>query len=196
MFTGIVHKGTVVRLKNLYDGLELEVRSSSAVPRLKKGESIAIDGACLSLVSQKERVLRFFVSPETLDKTRIGRYLKGDVVNIEYPLRRHDFLGGHYVLGHVDTTSTVKRVKKLEEVWIIEIALPKQFAKYLVYKGSVAVNGVSLTVNKIGAASFGLCIIPITLDKSNISSLEVGTLVNLEFDILAKYTESILKKST
>lgn len=194
MFTGIVHKGTVVGLNRTKDGIELEISSDAKVPKLKNGESIAIDGTCLSMIKQKGDLLRFFVSPETLSKTIISNYKKGIAVNIEFPLRKQDFLGGHYVLGHVDSTSFVKNIKVLNEVWFVEIALPKQFAQYVVYKGSIAVNGVSLTVNKVNKSSFELCIIPVTLQKSNISTLVKGASVNLEFDILAKYTERILKK--
>ena len=194
MFTGIVHKGKVVALKSTKDGIEIEILSSNKLPKLKKGESIAIDGACLSMIQQKRNTVSFFVSPESLDKTIIGQYKKGSVVNMELPLSKQDFLGGHYVLGHVDSISQVKKVKTLEEVWFIEINLPKQFAQYVVYKGSIAVNGVSLTVNKVNKSSFELCIIPVTLQKSNMPTLKKGSSVNLEFDILAKYTERILKK--
>lgn len=176
------------------DGIELEIASDVKLPRLKNGESIAIDGACLSMIKQKGDLLRFFVSPETLNKTIIGKYKKDSIINIEFPLRKQDFLGGHYVLGHVDTISSVKNIKELNEVWFVEIVLPKQFAQYVVYKGSIAVNGVSLTVNKVNKSSFELCIIPVTLQKSNISTLVKGSPVNLEFDILAKYTERILKQ--
>lgn len=194
MFTGIVHKGKVVKLNGTKDGIELEIASDVKLPGLKNGESIAIDGACLSMIKQKGDLLRFFVSPETLNKTIIGKYKKDSIINIEFPLRKQDFLGGHYVLGHVDTISSVKNIKELNEVWFVEIVLPKQFAQYVVYKGSIAVNGVSLTVNKVNKSSFELCIIPVTLQKSNISTLVKGSPVNLEFDILAKYTERILKQ--
>jgi riboflavin synthase len=194
MFTGIVHKGKIVGLKNTKDGIEIEVKSERKLPKLDNGESVAVDGACLSVIKQKGNQVNFFVSPETLDKTIVGTYKKGATVNLELPLRNHDFLGGHYVLGHVDTVSQVKSIKELDEVWFIEITLPKQFAKYVVYKGSIAVNGVSLTVNKLKKSSFDLCIIPVTLEKSNLTNLVKGSSVNLEFDILAKYTERILKK--
>jgi len=194
MFTGIVHKGKVVALKNTRDGIEIGILSSSKLPKLNNGESIAIDGACLSMIQQKSNTVSFFVSPESLDKTIIGQYKKGSIVNMELPLSKQDFLGGHYVLGHVDTISFVKNIKVLNEVWFVEIALPKQFTQYVVYKGSIAVNGVSLTVNKVNKSSFELCIIPVTLLKSNVSTLVKGASVNLEFDILAKYTERILKK--
>jgi riboflavin synthase len=194
MFTGIVHKGKVVGLKKTKDGIQIQIQSERKLPKLENGESIAIDGACLSMIKQKGDTVSFFVSPETLDKTIIGKYKKGTTVNLELPLRNHDFLGGHYVLGHVDTVSQVKNIKELDEVWFIEIELPKQFTQYVVYKGSIAVNGVSLTVNKLKKSSFDLCIIPVTLEKSNLTNLVKGSSVNLEFDILAKYTERILKK--
>ena len=194
MFTGIVHKGKIVGLKNTKDGMEIDVKSERKIPKLENGESLAVDGACLSVIKQKGNQVSFFVSPETLDKTIVGTYKKGATVNLELPLRNHDFLGGHYVLGHVDTVSQVKNIKELDEVWFIEIDLPKQFAQYVVYKGSIAVNGVSLTVNKLKKSSFDLCIIPVTLKKSNLTHLVKGSPVNLEFDILAKYTERILKK--
>lgn len=189
-----MHKGKVVKLNDTKDGIELEILSDVDLPKLRTGESIGIDGACLSVIKQKANLLKFFVSPETLSKTIISNYKKGSIINLEFPLRKHDFLAGHYVLGHVDTVSKVKNIKKLDEVWFIEIILPKEFAHYIVYKGSIAVNGVSLTVNKISQVSFELCIIPVTLKKSNLSTLAKGSLVNLEFDILAKYTERILNK--
>ena len=194
MFTGIVHKGKVVGVKKTKDGIEIEIQSDRKLSKLENGESLAVDGVCLSTIKQRGNLVTFFVSPETLDKTIIGKYKKNAIVNLELPLNNHDFLGGHYVLGHVDTIAKVKSIKALDEIWFIEIDLPKQFAQYVVYKGSIAVNGVSLTVNKLKKSSFNLCIIPVTLKKSNLANLAKGSVVNLEFDILAKYTERILKK--
>ena len=193
MFTGIVELGNIEKISKNVEGFEIEVSSKLNVKKLKIGESIAIDGTCLSLISNKHKNLRFFASPETLEKTIISTYKKNTQVNIELPLKIGEFLGGHYVLGHVDAVSSVKKITEKENVWILEIYLPKQFKQYVVYKGSIGVNGVSLTINKIKANSFELCIIPITLKKSNISRLKMGSKVNLEFDILAKYTERILK---
>jgi len=193
MFTGIVHKGKVVQIKRTSDGIKLEIQSEKKLPKFKIGESIAIDGACLSIIKQEKNIMHFFVSPETLDKTIISKYKKESIVNIELPLKKQDFLGGHYVLGHIDTISKVNNIKILEEIWFIEVFLPKQFSQYVVYKGSIAINGVSLTVNKLNKSTIELCIIPVTLKKSNLSKLKNGSFINLEFDILAKYTERILK---
>jgi riboflavin synthase len=193
MFTGIVQLGKVEKISKSSKGYEIEVSSKLNIKSLKIGESIAIDGTCLSLTSKKNSRLRFFASPETLEKTMLSTYKKNTLVNIELPMKTGEFLGGHYVLGHVDAVSNVKKITLKDKVWILEIHLPKQFKQYVVYKGSIGVNGVSLTINKVKKASFELCIIPITLKKSNISSLKKGSPVNLEFDILAKYTERILK---
>jgi riboflavin synthase len=172
----------------------LTIESSCPISKIKKGDSVAIDGGCLSVVRKDKNQLTFFISPETIDKTRVKIYKKGDWVNVEFSLKQHDFIGGHYVLGHVDTTSKIKSIEIKKEVWLIKIQLPKQFSQYVVYKGSIAVNGISLTVNKVTASYFEVCIIPITLEKTNLSFLQKGSIVNLEFDILAKYTEKILKK--
>ena len=104
------------------------------------------------------------------------------------------YLGGHYVLGHVDTTAKVKMVQPGEKAWFFTIAIPSQFVKYVVYKGSVAINGISLTINKVIDDDIELCIIPVTIEKTNMSLLNVNDSVNIEFDILAKYTEQLLNK--
>lgn len=194
MFTGIVESGEVVGLKKLSEGLELVILTPWNNSVLKTGESISVNGTCLSLTKKSGKKLSFFVSPETIQKTNISTLKKGQAINIEHPLTPGSYLGGHFVQGHVDTVSAVKKVTKNKDVWIVEISLPKQFKQYVVYKGSIAVNGVSLTINKVNSKSFELCIIPITLKKSNFSYVTKNSMVNLEFDILAKYTERLLKK--
>jgi riboflavin synthase len=136
----------------------------------------------------------FFVSTESISKTIIKHYLKGRKVNIELPLQPTSFLGGHHVLGHVDDTALVQNIVVTDTAWFITIAFEPSFSKYVVYKGSVTINGVSLTVNKTDQHLLELCIIPITLEKTNLSALQIGDRVNIEFDILAKYTEKLLSK--
>ena len=109
-------------------------------------------------------------------------------------MQPNGYLGGHYVLGHVDTTAKVKMVQAGEKAWFFTIAIPSQFVKYVVYKGSVAINGISLTINKVINDDIELCIIPVTIEKTNMSLLNVNDSVNIEFDILAKYTEQLLNK--
>jgi riboflavin synthase len=136
----------------------------------------------------------FYVSPETIQRTALLNYKTGKTVNIELPLRPTDRLGGHYVLGHVDCTGNVTSIQATATSWFFTIEIPEPFIKYVVYKGSIAVNGISLTVNKIQAGEIELCIIPVTLEKTNLSSLQIGDLVNIEVDILAKYTANLLPK--
>jgi riboflavin synthase len=136
----------------------------------------------------------FYVSPETIQRTALLNYKTGKTVNIELPLRPTDRLGGHYVLGHVDCTGNVTSIQATATSWFFTIEIPEPFIRYVVYKGSIAVNGISLTVNKIQAGEIELCIIPVTLEKTNLSSLQIGDLVNIEVDILAKYTANLLPK--
>jgi len=138
--------------------------------------------------------LSFYVSKETIDKTIIRKYKNGQEINIELPMQPTGYLGGHYVLGHVDTTATVSKILPEEKAWYFSIKIPEQFIKYVVYKGSVAINGISLTINNVVSDEIELCIIPITISKTNMSTLQLNDSVNIEFDILAKYTEQLLNK--
>jgi riboflavin synthase len=136
----------------------------------------------------------FFVSTESIAKTTIRNYKVGNIVNTELPMQPNGYLGGHYVLGHVDATAKVTEIKITPTAWFLTIQVPEQFVKYIVYKGSIAINGVSLTINEVRDQLIDLCIIPTTLDKTNINQLSVENIVNIEFDILAKYTEQLLLK--
>jgi riboflavin synthase len=162
--------------------------------RVKLGDSVAIDGTCLSVIAIMSDTMSFFVSTESISKTIIKYYVTGTKVNIELPLQPTSFLGGHYVLGHVDDTALVQNIVVSDTAWFITIAFDASFSKYAVYKGSITINGVSLTVNKTDQNLLELCIIPITLEKTNLSALKIGDRVNIEFDILAKYTEKLLSK--
>jgi len=192
MFTGLVSSAQIEQLISLEGGWRLGVRFPVEFPACQLGDSIAIDGACLSVVEITEGLHYFFVSPETIDKTIIRHYRPGQRVNVELTLRPTDRLGGHYVLGHVDGVGLITQVQKGEASWIVEVELPKHLSKYVVYKGSIALNGVSLTVNSVEENRIRLCIIPVTLDKTTISQWETGQEVNLEMDILAKYTLKLL----
>ncbi len=196
MFTGIVEKGFVSAIKTQGEGLIITVHHPNIDQGLKLGDSVAIDGACLSIIEKDENGFTFFATSETIDKTIIQSYQVGRIVNVEFPLRPMDFLGGHHVLGHIDTSGKVISVDRNEAFWFVDIAIPEHFSQYVVYKGSIAVNGVSLTVNNVTELVINLCLIPVTLEKSSLGILEAGMNVNLEFDILAKYTERILTKKS
>lgn len=194
MFTGIVESAIISSIEVQETGWTLAVTSASTTARVKLGDSVAVDGACLSVIAINNDTMSFFVSTESIAKTIIKHYLKGSKVNIELPLQPTSFLGGHYVLGHVDDTALVQNIAVTDTAWFVTIAFDASFSKYAVYKGSVTINGVSLTVNKTDHNLLELCIIPITLEKTNLSVLQIGDQVNIEFDILAKYTEKLLSK--
>jgi riboflavin synthase len=194
MFTGIVSDGFIASILPDENGWELVVEASKFASIVNIGDSVAVDGACLSVIEIAGNNLSFFVSTESIDKTIIKHYTVGSKINIELPMQPSGYLGGHYVLGHVDTTAKVAKVIPGEKAWFFTIAIPEHFVKYVVYKGSVAINGISLTINKVIDNNIELCIIPVTIQKTNISFLNVDDLVNIEFDILAKYTEQLLNK--
>ena len=194
MFTGIVGSAKIVSVIEQESGWTLVVNAPDIFPKVNIGDSVAIDGACLSVIKKEENNLYFFVSLESIDKTIIKFYKAETPVNIELPMQPNGYLGGHYVLGHVDATAIVKEIIKGNEAWILSIKYPSEFSKYTVYKGSITISGVSLTINKCDDDVIELCIIPITLAKTNLGLLNAGSLVNIEFDILAKYTEKLLIK--
>ena len=195
MFTGLVEKTKIAFFEKNQDGAVLKIYRHPLLADTAIGDSIAIDGTCLTANELTEDTIGFFASNETLSKTRIQYYTAGFEVNFELPLKVGQHLGGHYVLGHVDTIATVKSIEEENLVWIIKINIPQPFEKYVVYKGSIAVNGTSLTINKVDEDHIELCIIPVTLEKTNFIHLKAGDAVNLEFDILAKYTEKLLINS-
>jgi riboflavin synthase len=194
MFTGIVSSAYLTKVHQREDSLEVFVSIPPQFPPCKIGDSVAIDGTCLTISSITKSEFSFFVSSETIQKTICKSYKNNQLVNIELPLTPLDRIGGHHVLGHVDCTGKILTVRNEGASWFLSISIPPAFMKYLVYKGSIAVNGISLTINAVGDNSFELCIIPVTLDKTNVKNLLVGDIVNIEFDILAKYTEKLLQR--
>ena len=194
MFTGIVQKGKIHAITPSEDGWELVINMAQFAAIVQLGDSVAIDGACLTVTKVEHDNMYFFVSTESIAKTTIRNYKTGDTVNTELPMQPDGYLGGHYVLGHVDATAKVNEIKITPTAWFLTIQVPEQFVKYIVYKGSIAINGVSLTINEVRDQLIELCIIPTTLDKTNINQLSVESMVNIEFDILAKYTEQLLLK--
>jgi riboflavin synthase len=163
MFTGIVSDGFIASILPDENGWELIVEASKFASIVNIGDSVAVDGACLSVIKIEGNNLSFFVSTESIDKTIIKYYKVGSKINIELPMQPSGYLGGHYVLGHVDTTAKVAKIIPGEKAWFFTIAIPEDFVKYVVYKGSVAINGISLTINKVIDNNIELCIIPVTI---------------------------------
>ncbi|MBO20013.1 MAG: riboflavin synthase [Chloroflexi bacterium] len=191
MFTGIVEEvGKVAKISHN----AMTVRASKVLEGLKLGDSIAVNGSCLTAVSFDGGSFSVDLSPETMRRTSLGDLSEGRAVNLERALLASDRMGGHIVQGHVDGTGRVMSTRDDGDSVIFRIRVPKRLGKYIVEKGFVAVDGISLTVVKRGAASFTLAVIPYTLSNTNLAELSVGSRVNLEADILAKYVESLLNR--
>lgn len=193
MFSGIVSAlGTVREARRAPGGMRLVVDAGSLGLRdVAVGDSIAVDGACLTVVARAGRTFRADVSRETLACTT--GFAAGGRVNLEKSLRASDRLGGHLVSGHVDGIGRVASIKRSGDNRIVAIAAPRAIAKYIARKGSIAVNGVSLTVNAVDGATFTVNLIPHTLKTTNLGGLRGGDKVNLEADMLARYAERLAK---
>lgn len=187
MFTGIVdHCGRVRDLQKVAGGLRISIETQFCDFAL--GESIAVDGVCLTLVESSDHLIYFEISPETIEKTTAKNWQENSHVNLERALRVGDRLGGHFVTGHVDTRVSVHEIKQHEKYR--EIIFKVNDMRYLIPKGSVAINGVSLTINEVFAGSFSVMLIPHTQDCTNLSALKISDLVNIEFDYLVKAVKS------
>ena len=189
MFTGIVEEvGVVATISEN----AMTVRASKVTEDLKLGDSIAVNGACLTAVNFSGDEFSVDLSPETMRRTALGDLSQGSLVNLERALLVSDRMGGHIVQGHVDGTGRVMSTKPEGDSVVFRIRVPKRLNRYIVEKGFVAVDGISLTVVKRGASSFTVAVIPYTSNNTNLAALSVGDRVNLEADILAKYVESLL----
>jgi len=193
MFTGIVEElGTVAAIDDLTDAIRLTISASEVLEGTGLGDSIAVNGCCLTVVSVDGGAWTADVMKESLDKTSMGAVRPGDPVNLERAVTAEKRLGGHIVQGHVDGVGEVLRREPSEHWEVVEISLPPGLARYLVDKGSITVDGVSLTVVEAGSTSFTISLIPETLARTTLGRRRPGDRVNLEVDILAKHVEKLL----
>ena len=195
MFNGIIfHKGTVSKVIKRKKGVNLFLRSNIKLSKKDLGLSISCDGACLTLVSCKNKVIEFYLSNETLKKSKFRNIQINDKINLELPLKFGQNISGHICQGHVDTIGKVKNIKKIDKSLVFEFKIAKKFKKLLVEKASILINGVSLTISKIKKASFEIWVIPHTLKLTNLSNISKNDLVNVEIDILSKYTKKFINE--
>lgn len=194
MFTGIIHhQGTYKGFRQGKQQIAVEAPASFPIP--PAGESVAVDGVCLTLLRAEKTVLFFNLSRETLAKTNLGLLKVGERVNLELPLTLQSFLSGHLITGHVDGLGQVVRILPSKPGRRVTLTFPPELRPFFVPKGSIAVNGVSLTVAELRASSFDVELIPLTLEKSTLAALRPGEKVNLECDIFGKYVYNwMLKK--
>ena len=195
MFTGLVADlGTVTGVQATGDGVRLAVRTALA-GELAEGDSVAVNGVCLTATGIAGGAFAADVMHETLRRSSLGEVGEGARVNLELPLRAHDRLGGHVVQGHVDGLGAVREVREDGFARIVEIEAPADLLRYVVEKGSIAVDGISLTVASVTDDAFTVSLIPETLERTNLGAAAPGQPVNLEVDVLAKYVEKLVVKS-
>jgi riboflavin synthase len=193
MFTGLIAElGSVADVRRDEDGATLQIASRLA-GELREGDSIAVNGVCLTAVEIDGDGFQAQAMNETLERSSLAGLRAGTRVNLELALRAQDRLGGHVVQGHIDGTGTVRAIRPEGFAWVLEIDIQARLARYLVEKGSVAVDGVSLTVSALRDEGFSVSLIPETLERTNLGAVVAGTRVNIEVDILAKHVERLME---
>lgn len=197
MFTGIVEEaGRVVKIQPTAKSIELTVRTKACAPGLKLGASLAVNGCCLTAVkirpAGKEKLVQFDLLKETWDRTNLQFVKEGSLVNLERPLRTDGNLGGHFVTGHIDGMGKITRWERAGQDHVLDIAAPADVMRYIVFKGSVAVDGISLTVAAAQKKSFRIWIIPHTYEVTVLRERKIGDAVNLEADLIGKYVEKFV----
>ena len=196
MFNGIVYnQGIIKSIKKssryVKGSLVIEISSNISFKKTDVGESVSCDGVCLTLIKILKKSFLFYLSKETLKRSNFKNTKIGKFVNIEKPLFHGKKISGHYVQGHVDTTSRVQRIKIIDRSWYVKFSLDKKYKKFIVEKGSICINGVSLTISDVNNKSFEITIIPHTLKLTNLINLKKGDIVNIEFDMIGKYLNNI-----
>lgn len=191
MFTGIIEATGEIKKTDKNDGTKFTIASPFAKD-LKVGDSVACDGVCLTVIKKDTKSFNVFASKETTEITNLKEKKEGSLINMERAMLTGARLDGHMVYGHVDCTVKTKKIEQGKESWIFTFDLPKKDAKYLVQKGSISINGISLTVYNKLKSGFQVMIIPHTFEVTNFRTLAEGDLVNLEYDVIAKYVENFM----
>ena len=195
MFTGLIEEvGSVLWIRATDRGTQLQIAAPGMAGNIHTGASVAVNGCCLTVNAHRAEQLTFDLLEETLDRTNLRSLRRDSAVNLERPLAAADRLDGHFVQGHIDCATRIIAFEEVAADYRLEVELPPDFAHYVAGKGSVALNGISLTVAEVLSGSFVVWIIPHTRRSTNLAGAQVGDLVNIEFDILAKYVERILTR--
>ena len=191
MFNGIIYNlGIINKIVKRPKGLNVFIKSNLKVSKKDIGLSVACDGVCLTLISYKSKIMEFYLSNETINRSKF-KFLKiKDKINLELPLKYGTKISGHICQGHVDTVAKIKSIKMIDKSFLFEFELPKKERKHLIEKASICVNGISLTISKVTNKGFQVWIIPHTYKETNLSNLTKFSLVNIEIDILSKYVRN------
>ena len=191
MFNGIIYnQGSISKIVKRDKGLNIFVKSNLKVSSRDMGLSVACDGVCLTLISFKKKNMEFYLSNETIKRSKFKFLKTRDIINLELPLKYGTKISGHICQGHVDTVGKVLRIYKVDKSYVFEFEIPKKERKHLIEKASISVNGISLTISKVTKKGFQIWIIPHTYKETNLSTLKKSSLVNIEIDILSKYVRN------
>jgi len=193
MFTGIIREiGKVERAQRIGGGLRITVHAPKSASELKVNDSVSVNGVCQTVIECNDTRFTVEAVEETLSKTTLANLRDGSLVNLELPLRLDDRIGGHLVQGHVDGIGTVASVHELLNSWLVTIDVPQEFLRYVIPVGSIAIDGVSLTIASLRQSQITVSLIPHTLEETTFKSLRAGSKVNLEFDLIGKYVERLV----
>ena len=195
MFTGLVEEiGNVLWIRATDRGTQLQIAAPLVAEKIRTGDSVAVNGCCLTVTARRADQITFDLLQETLDRTNLKTLRRDSPVNLERSLSGDGSIGGHFVQGHIDCMARIISFDAVGADYRLEIELPTEFAHYVAYKGSVCINGISLTVAEVLPKSFAVWIIPHTKRSTNLSAAQPGDFLNIEFDILAKYVERFLAR--
>ena len=191
MFNGIIYnQGSITKIIKRDKGLNILVKSNLKVSNKDMGLSVACDGVCLTLISFKNKIMEFYLSNETIKRSKFKFLKLKDIINLELPLKYGTKISGHICQGHVDTVGKVLNISKIDKSYVFDFEIPSKERKHLIEKASISVNGISLTISKVTKKGFQIWIIPHTYKETNLSTLKKSSLVNIEIDILSKYVRN------
>ena len=194
MFNGIIYQtGTILKISKNKNFSEIVLKTNLKLRKSEIGSSLCCNGTCLTITKINSNIVYFYLSKETLNRTNFGNAKIGDLINLEKSLKYGNKISGHYVQGHVDTTGTISRVMIAGKMWIVTFKISKIYSKLLIDKGSISINGVSLTISAVKKNTFQITIIPHTLKLTNLIKLKKNNIINIEFDIFGKYLLNLKK---
>ena len=192
MFTGIIENiGKITLIEEVNDNYVIKIEVINLSMNISNGDSVAINCACLTVTNVEENIFSFDLSPETMKLTSFKSLIKNDLVNIEFPLTLNKFISGHITTGHIDTIGVIEKLLKNADSWFIQIKIDKIYLKYIVHKGSICIDGISLTINQIQGNIIDLMVIPHTYQNTIIKNYSLGDSVNIEVDYIAKHLEKL-----
>ena len=195
MFNGIIFKkGLVTKIRKRYKGINIFIKSNLKLSMKDIGVSVACDGVCLTLIRIKNKIMEFYLSDETIKRSKFKHLKVNDIINLELPLKYGQKISGHICQGHIDTTGNTLSVKKVDKSYIFDFEINSKERKNIIEKASICVNGISLTISKKTKKGFQIWVIPHTYKLTNLSNVKKGTLVNIEIDILSKYVKNFFNE--